>query len=267
MRTIEALMDLHGRAALVTGGAGHIGQAVCATLAELGADVAVLDLNGERALEIAEELASSHHVQTHGLAVDLSDFENPADVTESVMSALGSLDILVNCAALVGTSNLEGWNAPFADQAIGPWRAALEINLTAVFRLTQACAPVLAASAKGVVVNIASIYGVVGPDPALYEGLDIHNPAAYAASKGALVQLTRWLATSLAPNVRVNAISPGGMKRGQSQAFIERYERRTPLGRMAREEDLKGAIAFLSTDLSSYVTGQNVLVDGGWTTW
>src|SRR5437870_1912890 len=114
---------------------------------------------------------------------------------------------------------------------------------------------------------IGSIYGVVGPDLALYEGTPLGNPAAYAASKGGLLQFTRWLATSLAPRVRVNMLSPGGVERGQAEQFRTRYVAKTPLARMATEEDFKGAVAYLASDLSAYVTGQNLIVDGGWTTW
>ena len=119
----------------------------------------------------------------------------------------------------------------------------------------------------GAIINVASIYGQLGPDWSLYEGTQMANPAAYAASKGGLIQLTRWLATTLSPTVRVNAISPGGVKRGQPQAFVERYEARTPLARMAQEQDFKGAIGFLASDLSEYMTGQILNVDGGFSAW
>ena len=132
-------------------------------------------------------------------------------------------------------------------------------------RLAQASADALAASGHGSVVNISSIYGLVGPNTGLYEDTSLGNPAAYSASKGGLLQLTRWLATVLAPDVRVNAITPGGIRRDQPQAFHDRYVANTPMRRMATEEDLKGAIAYLASDLSAYVTGHNLVVDGGWT--
>jgi NAD(P)-dependent dehydrogenase (short-subunit alcohol dehydrogenase family) len=122
-------------------------------------------------------------------------------------------------------------------------------------------------SGHGSIVLISSIYGLVGPDMSLYEGTSMANPAGYGASKGGLLQLMRYLATVLAPDVRVNAISPGGVWRQQPGQFHDRYRSRTPLGRMATEEDLKGAAAYLASDLSSYVTGHNLVVDGGWTTW
>ena len=260
-------MDLRGRVALVTGGAGHIGRAICESFAELGAAVAVVDLEPASCDEVASSLASRFEVPTLALSTDLEDSAAILEIPGQVESELGGLGVLVNCAALVGSSSLSGWNAPLAEQSIEAWRRALEVNLTAAFALTQSSAPLLQQSGHGSVVNVGSIYGVVGSVPALYEGTAMHNPAAYAASKGGLVQLTRWLATELAPNVRVNALSPGGLWRNQPSAFRERYEARTPLGRMAVEEDLKGAAAFLASDLSSYVTGQNLLVDGGWTAW
>jgi NAD(P)-dependent dehydrogenase (short-subunit alcohol dehydrogenase family) len=188
-------------------------------------------------------------------------------VPDRVVRELGSLDILVHSAALVGTTPLRGWGVPFAEQSSDTWRQALEVNLTSAFNLTQAAATALTASGHGSVIFIGSIYGVVGPDLGLYEGTKLGNPAAYAASKGGLLQFTRWLATSLAPKVRANMITPGGVERGQPEQFRERYLRRTPLARMASEEDFKGAVAYLASDLSAYVTGQNLIVDGGWTTW
>jgi NAD(P)-dependent dehydrogenase (short-subunit alcohol dehydrogenase family) len=125
----------------------------------------------------------------------------------------------------------------------------------------------LAKHERGSIINIGSIYGSVGPNNALYTGTKMGNPAAYNATKGGLVQLTRYLATAMAPRVRVNCMSPGGVARGQPSAFIERYVALTPLGRMATEEDFKGAIAFLASRASGYMTGQNILVDGGFTAW
>ena len=127
--------------------------------------------------------------------------------------------------------------------------------------------PKLKQSGHGSIINVASIYGISGPDYSLYEDTAMGNPAAYAASKGGLLQLTRWLATTLAPEVRVNAISPGGVFRNQPEIFVARYRNRTPLQRMAVEDDFKGVMAYLVSDLSSYVTGQNMIVDGGWTCW
>ena len=156
---------------------------------------------------------------------------------------------------------------PFEEQSIDTWRRALEVNLIAVFELCQGLTPLLEAEKGASIINIGSIYGEYGPDWHLYESTNMSNPAAYGASKGGIIQLTRWLATTLAPHVRVNTISPGGIFRNQPEKFVKRYEAKTPLGRMATEDDFRGVMAYLASDLSGYVTGQNFPVDGGWGVW
>ncbi len=254
MRTVHDRMDLSGRVALVTGGAGHIGSAIAEALAECGASVVCLDLPGVHVLPAF----------CTPFGCDLTDTRQVLYAPERVAGIFGRLDILVNCAAYLDGPGLD---VPFEQQTMDAWDRSLAVNLRAAFALTQACAPMLKASGHGSIINVASIYGMVGPDWRLYDGTGMGNAAAYAASKGGLLQLTRWLATTLAPEVRVNAISPGGVARGQDPAFVERYCARTPLGRMATEDDMKGAAAFLASDASAYVTGQNVAVDGGWSAW
>lgn len=265
MRKLQELMNLAGRVGLVTGGAGHLGRTISETLAELGAAVAVLDKSGSRV--VADDLAARYGIPTLGIDIDLADENAVRNVPEQVADALGGLDVLVNNAAFVGSSGLAGWVVPFEEQSVDTWRQAMEVNLTAVFGLSQAAVPFMAGKTCGSIVNVASIYGVLGPDWSLYEGTAMGNPAAYAASKGGLIQFSRWLATTVAPSIRVNAISPGGVERGQPEAFRQRYESRTPLRRMACEEDFKGVVAFLASDASAYVTGQNIIVDGGWSAW
>jgi len=260
-------MSLDGRVAVVTGGGGHLGQAMAEALGELGACLVLVDIAKAESEAAAWKLRTKLRVDALALVVDLADEGALAAVPRKVLSEFGSLDILINNAALGGTSPLPGWSVPFADQTSATWRLAIEVNLTAPFVLTRESAPALAVSGHGSVINIGSIYGLVGPNEHLYEGTSLGNPAAYAASKGGLLQLTRWLATVLSPKVRVNAITPGGILRDQPQAFVKRYEALAPLGRMGREEDLKGAVAYLASDLSAYVTGQNLVVDGGWTVW
>ena len=256
-------MDLRGRVALVTGGAGGIGSAAADAIAELGGSVAILDLAPNRCEEAAARIADLHGVETVGVPIDLEVEDEVRRSVSLVEQRFGRLDILIHCAALVGTSGLEGWAVPFSEQKSDTWRRALEINLTAPFILTQEAAPLLKASGSGSVIMVGSIYGVAGPDWSLYEGSGLGNPAAYAASKGGLLQLTRWLATTLAPEARVNSVSPGGVYRGHTDPFLSRYTRKVPLGRMASEEDLKGAIAYLASDASLYVTGAQLIVDGG----
>ncbi|PAW77377.1 MAG: short-chain dehydrogenase [Verrucomicrobia bacterium Tous-C9LFEB] len=267
MKTLHELMTLKGRAALITGGAGHIGSAIAGGLAELGADIVILDMDQSKADATAGSLRQEYGVRTFGIAADLGQEAPLRQVPAQIEKELGRLDILIHAAALVGTSNLKGWAVPFAQQSAETWDDALRVNLTSSFILSQACADLLATSGKGSIINLSSIYGMVAPDLSLYAGTNLGNPAAYAASKAGLLQLTKWLSTVLAPKVRVNAITPGGIWRGQAEAFVAAYTKKTPLARMGTEEDLKGAAAYLASDLSAYVTGHNLVVDGGWTAW
>lgn len=266
MTTIKTLMNLRGRRALITGAAGGLGQIMAQTLAELGADLVLLDRENTHLPELAKSLSNDWHVE---IVIKYCDLElqeqRDALITEIIQE--DKLDILINNAAFVGTSGLAGWAVPFAEQTIETWRRAMEVNLTAVFHLCQGMAPLLKASGQGCIINIGSIYGEFGPDWSLYDGTAMSNPAAYAASKGGLLQLTRWLATTLAPEIRVNAVSPGGIARGQATEFVKRYEAKTPLNRMAIEDDFRGVVAFLASNMSLYMTGNNISVDGGWGIW
>jgi NAD(P)-dependent dehydrogenase (short-subunit alcohol dehydrogenase family) len=264
---IAGRMRLEGRVALVTGGAGHLGVAVARALADLGAAVGLSDRAGTSISKAAESVGENSGSRIEVFEADLADERAVRDLPRRVVGKLERLDILVNCAGMVGTDASEGWTTPFEQQALIPWELALRVNLTAPFLLSQLAAPYLKASSNGSIVNVGSIYGSVGPDWRMYEGTGSGSPAGYAASKGGLAQLTRWLATTLAPEIRVNAVSPGGIFRGHTEPFLGRYVERTPLRRMGTEIEVAGVVAMLAGDLCSYVTGQNVLVDGGWTAW
>ncbi len=267
MTTLSELMNLRGRRALITGATGFLGRTIADTLGELGADLLLLDRPGSNFGLLGNQLNERWHVATRSLVCDLEIEEDRMAMIADVKADGLGLNILINNAAFVGTSNLQGWVAPFEEQTLDTWRRALEVNLTAAFHLCQAFTPEFRKAEGGNIINVTSIYGEYGPDWRMYEGTAMGNPAAYSASKGGLAQLTRWLATTLAPNIRVNAISPGGVFRNQSEKFVRRYEDRTPLARMATEDDFRGAVAFLASDLSQYVTGQILRVDGGWGEW
>lgn len=267
MSTIRELADLSGRRALITGATGGLGKVFADTLAELGSDLILVDLPNSDFQTLSTDLIKDWGVNVESHPCDLEVQSQRTDLIEKLMSSGLGLNILINNAALVGASDLPGWNVPFEDQSIDTWRRALEVNLTAVFDLSKGLAPLLKSSKNGSIVNIASIYGMYGPDWSLYEDTRMSNPAAYGASKGGLIQLTRWLATTIAPEVRVNAISPGGILKDQQEEFVKRYEEKTPLGRMADAEDFRGALTYLTSDLSKYVTGQVLQVDGGWGIW
>lgn len=266
MPSFAELSNLRGRRALVTGAGGHIGRVIAETLAEMGADLILVDRGNAELSELRGRLAA-WPVNTQAIVCDLECQERRAALISEVLDSVPNLNILINNAAFVGTSDLEGWGVPFAEQSVETWRRALEVNLTAGFHLCQGLQPLLKASQGANIVNVGSIYGTYGPDWRLYDGTQMSNPAAYGASKGGLVQFSRWLATTVAPEIRVNILSPGGVWRNQPESFVKSYELRTPLGRMAREDDFRGAVAFLASDLSAYVTGQNIQVDGGWGVW
>jgi NAD(P)-dependent dehydrogenase (short-subunit alcohol dehydrogenase family) len=267
MNTISELMSLQGRRALITGAAGGLGQVMADTLAELGADLVLVDRSATNLAILEKDLREKWPVAIQKLECDLENEGQRLAMIEAVKADGCGLSILINNAAFVGVSNLKGWAVPFEEQTLCTWRQAMEVNLTAVFHLCQAFTPLLSSEGRGNIINIGSIYGEYGPDWGLYAGTTMGNPAAYAASKGGLIQLTRWLATTIAPKVNVNAISPGGVFRNQAEVFVKRYQKRTPLQRMATENDFRGAVAFLASDLSRYVTGQNLFVDGGFGVW
>jgi NAD(P)-dependent dehydrogenase (short-subunit alcohol dehydrogenase family) len=263
MKKISDLMNLKGRRVLITGAIGGIGQEIAHTIAELGGDLVLVDRPGSNYDFLKNKILDNWSVSVECISCDLEKEESRRELIDNISS--GRLDVLINNAAFVGDSDLVGWIDNFSQQTLETWNRAFELNLTAVFHLSQGFTPLLKKNKNGSIINISSIYGLVAPDYSLYKDINMGNPAAYSASKGGLIQLTRWLSTTIAPEIRVNTVSPGGVWRDQPGEFVKRYESKTPLERMATEEDLKGAIAYLASDLSGYVTGQNLVVDGGWT--
>lgn len=265
MTSLKTLADMKGRVALVAGGAGHLGMAMGEALAEAGANVIILDLNSGQVEKVASQFIERFGGEHKGLTIDLSDKKSIETVPRVIEEQFGYLDVLVNCAALVGSAGLKGWAKPFREQDIYTWEKAIDVNLTGAFYLIQQCQILMEKSKAASIINVSSIYGVAGQKVSMYKDMDYLTPAAYAASKGGLIQLTRYLATVLAPRIRVNCVSPGGIERGQDAVFAERYKKLTPLARMGCEDDFKGVTQFLASDLSAYVTGQNIIIDGGWT--
>ncbi len=264
MNPVERLFSLEGRNALVTGGAGPLGRVLAETLASQGANVTVSDRDEAACAEVSERLAAEYGTRCVPLAADLLQSGGVADL---VARLDGPLSILVNNAAFTGTAGIPGYAVPFEEQTDEAFALASTLNLQAPFALARELAPRLRESGDGSIINVSSIYGLVAPNMGLYEGTVMGNPAAYGATKGGIVQLTRYLATVLSPEIRVNAFAPGGIARGQAEEFTERYEKLTPLGRMATEDDFRGVLAWLASDASRYVTGQTIAVDGGWTVW
>ena len=264
MKKFEQLISMNKRRVLITGAAGALGSIIAETLAELGASLILVDKKDSDLIELEKKLSIFKNINLLSVSCDLENEKERNFLIDKVKQEDQGLNCLINNAAFVGNSDLTGWVTSFEEQNLDTWRRAIEVNLTAIFHLSQAFSHDLKKAEGGNIINIASIYGEFGPDWSLYEGTDMGNPAAYASSKGGLIQLTRWLANTIAPDVRVNAISPGGILRDQPKSFVTRYEKKIPLKRMAKEDDFRGAIAFLASDMSAYVTGQVLRVDGGW---
>lgn len=257
--------DLKGKRALITGGLGNLGRALCVEFAEQGLDLIILD-KSPRVDDFLEKLRAKS-VTVDYFQVDFVNQENRSKVIEKMKNEYKCIDILVNNAAYVGATDVPGWAVQFKDQSIQTWNDAIEVNLTTPFHLIQGLQGLISSSQEPAILNIGSIYGSYGPDWDLYAGTSMGNPAAYSASKGGLIQLTRWLATTLGPTIRVNCLSPGGIFRDQDNSFIEKYKSRTPLGRMAVENEIVATALFLVSNSSAYITGQNIQVDGGWGVW
>jgi NAD(P)-dependent dehydrogenase (short-subunit alcohol dehydrogenase family) len=252
--------SLADRVALVTGGAGHLGRAICRGLAEAGAHVLVNGRDAAKAEAFAAELRNMK-LAAEALPFDVTDFARAA----SVIAKLPRLDILVNNASPIQTGTIESVSPlDFATASAGIVQPA--------FALTQAALPLLR-SKGGSIINIASMYGTVSPDPSIYGSSGSNNPPQYGAAKAGLLQLTRYLACHLATeDIRVNAVSPGPFpdreKLAREQpAFLEVLERKVPMRRVGRADEVAGAVVFLASDAASYVTGANIPVDGGWTAW
>lgn len=266
------LYDLHGKVAIVTGGAGILGSETTAALADHGAAVAVVDIDAERAAEHAAALEREFGGRAIGLACDVTDEASIAAMTERVEGELGPVDILHNNAATKGP-DLAKMFASVADYDLETWRAIMAVNLDGLFLVSRHVGTGMAERGRGSIIHTSSIYGLMGPDQRIYEGSEylgrpINSPPVYSASKGGVVGLTTYLATYwAAQGVRVNALTPGGIRSGQNDVFEARYSNRIPLGRMAEAREVAAGLLFLASDASSYVTGQNLHVDGGLSAW
>jgi NAD(P)-dependent dehydrogenase (short-subunit alcohol dehydrogenase family) len=251
------MFDLHGKVAVVTGGAGLYGRQIAEALAEAGARTFMASRSLEK-LRIQADAFAAEGLTVTPLSLDQGREESIQQLLQSVVSTAGAVDILVNNSVL---RPMADWSSPAADFA-----KSMEVNATGLFLMTRTFGQHMAARGSGSIINVGSIQGLVGPDFTLYEGLDWGIPPDYFFHKGGLVQLSRFAASKLGPaGVRVNSIIPGGFFNNQDPRFVVRYNARTFLGRMANETDLKGAIVFLAAEASAYVTGACLTVDGGYT--
>jgi NAD(P)-dependent dehydrogenase (short-subunit alcohol dehydrogenase family) len=252
------LFRLDGRVALVTGGAGIYGVHITRALAEVGAHVVVASRNLEHCRKVAGEM-SDEGLKVSAAQLDLGSSESISKVCENIAAEFGKLDILFNNAV----ARAGGDPSSVTEEQ---WVTAMQINSTGFFMATKIFGEQMIRQQSGVMVNISSIYGVVAPNFNIYEGTDMTSPANYAFAKGGMINYTRYAASYYGRfGIRVNCISPGGFQTDQTEIFIENYSKQTLLGRMATDDDIKGAAVFLASDASAYITGQNLMVDGGWT--
>mgnify|MGYP001230751322 FL=1 len=266
--------SLDGRTALVTGGAGLLGKQFTGALGQAGAKVVVSDLDSSAAEKHVEELRHKG-IQAMAVTVDVTNPESVSNMVEQAVSAFGSLDVLVNSAALDPKfdkkNDNDQYDYSFENYPLKSWKNALDVNLTGMFLACQASARQMLTQKAGVIINICSIYGVVGPDQRIYQRKDEENqykPIYYSVTKAGVLGLTRYLAAYYAgSSIRVNALTPGGIYNDHDEQFLKAYSSKTVLGRMANSDEMNGAIVFLASDASSYMTGANLIVDGGWTAW
>lgn len=241
----DNIFDLSNKVVIITGGSGFLGKYYTEALENLGAKVINFDINSDP-------------------KVDITDQKSVLQAVKKVINKNSKIDVLINNASLRTESFFENFEKfPLRD-----WENVMKVNLTAMFITIQAVVPYMKKQGCGSIINVSSIYGVLGPDFKIYGKLKMTTPAVYSASKAGVLGLTKYLATYLGKeNIRVNSLTPGGVFNNQDKKFVKKYSLKTPLGRMAQPKDLIGAMVFLSSDASSYITGQNIIVDGGWTAW
>jgi NAD(P)-dependent dehydrogenase (short-subunit alcohol dehydrogenase family) len=263
------MFSLKGKTAIVTGACGLLGKNHCEALAEAGAHVIVADIDETICQNFAKQLGDGHM----GIALDVSNDLSVMEAKEAIMIRYGKIDVLVNNAAINDmfenpTAALE--LSKFENYPLNLWKKSIDVNVTGVFLCSQIFGSVMAEAGSGSIINIASTYAITAPDQKLYQDENhvqtFYKSAAYPTTKGAVLSFTKFLAAYWGnKNIRVNALSPGGVENGQEEFFKKNYSNRTVLGRMADKTDYKGAIVFLASDASSYMTGANLVVDGGWT--
>lgn len=246
-KDIEDLFRLDGKVIILTGASGLIGREYNDILTKAGAIVIPVDIKGNE----------------HTVITDISSEESVQNMVDSVLDNYGKIDVLINNAKYTGP-----YKTTFEECTLDEWNDSVSVNLTGSFICCQKVGKPMIKQGYGNIINIASTYGIVGPDQRIYEDSGINSPIHYSAVKGGIINMTRWLASYYAgKNIRVNTLSPGGVFNDQDEGFVNNYSYKTMLGRMANKEDYRGTMLFLCSDASKYMTGANLIVDGGWTAW
>jgi len=265
--------NLDNKVVIVTGGGGLLGGKFCESLFEAGASLVIADADLDAALAVSEKISQK---STRRILVSHCDVSSPTSVgqlIENVVERFDHIDILINNAA-TKTNDLNEFFAPFDKYSLETWREVLSVNIDGMFLMAQAVGQhMIEKSIHGSIIQTSSIYGILAPDQRIYEGslhngIPINTPAVYSVSKAGVNALTIYLASYWGRfGIRVNTLTPGGIESGQNDIFVQKYSERVPLNRMGQSFELTGALLFLASDESSYITGQNIVVDGGLSIW
>lgn len=258
------LFSLAGKNIVVTGGTGHLGTAICEGLANCGANVMIVSRNEEKCRDLASQLNLKYNVNCQGYEMDISDSHSISHTFEKIVSYSHTIDVLVNNAYYGASGSIE----QMTEQE---WVLGIDGTINSVFRTTKVALPYMLLQNQGNIINISSMYGVVSPDPSIYGDSGFNSPPNYGAGKAAVLQFTRYIACHYGvKGIRANCISPGPFpdeRVQQNKEFVQNLIKKTALGRIGKPADLQGVVVFLASNASSYVTGQNICVDGGWTSW
>ena len=252
------MIDFSNKNIIITGAGGKIGFKISSYFYHQNANLILIENNTSKLIKLKNNFKKSII-----LNCDLEKLNLIKKTLKKIKKSFTKIDTIIHTASLVGTSNLNGWNTKFSNQNISNFDKSFRINVCSIFFIVQQLEKNLNKSKNPSIINIGSIYGQKTPDWSIYKNTNIYNPAGYSSSKAALLYLTKWLAKTVAPKIRCNMISPGGLEGNQSKIFKKKYINKVPLKRMAKEDDLIGPIIFLASDMSKYITGQNIFVDGG----
>ena len=263
---VKKLFDLSDKTIVLTGAAGYLGKNYVDGLSQVGANVVLSDINYQGCKKIEKQMREKYDVDPLSVKLDLTDSKSIKCMVSKITKKYSSIDVLINNAAYQGNDRIR--KTPFEELPLDDWNEAISVNLTGIFLICQQVGKIMKKQGTGNIINISSTYGLVAPDQRIYSNSGQNAGSFYSATKSAVINLTRYLASYWAnTGIRVNTLSPGGVKRNQVKSFIKNYSKKTMLGRMAEQDEYVGAIIFLASDASSYMTGSNLIIDGGWTAW